>query len=78
MSAYNWIVILLCLGFFGLLYASTYDVVAEIHDDAYTATDEAATGVKILWMCWKFAPIGCLVAVILYAYMSGQKTGGGF
>jgi hypothetical protein len=78
MAAYNWIVMLLCMGFFGLLYACTYDVVAAIHATAYTGTDEAALAVKILWSCWQFAPIGCLTASCIYAYMSGQKQGGGF
>lgn len=66
------------MGFFGLFYASTYDVMKLCYEDAYTSTDDAATGVKIVWNCWKFLPIGCLAAVVIYAYMSGQKQGGGF
>lgn len=78
MGAYDWIVILLCIGFFGLLYASTYDVVKECKDDAYTNTTQAANTVNIFWKCWQFLPIGCLAACILYAYLSGQKRGGGY
>ena len=78
MAAYNWIVMCLCMGFFGLLYACTYDIVAAFYATAYIATDDAALAVKILWACWKFAPAGCLVACGIYAYTSGQKQGGSF
>ena len=78
MAAYNWIVALLCMGFFGLLYACTYDVIGTFYATAYTDTDEAALAVKIIWSCWKFAPMGCLAACGLYLYMAGQKQGGGF
>ncbi|AAM05971.1 hypothetical protein [Methanosarcina acetivorans] len=78
MAAYNWIVILLCMGFFGLLYACTYDVVAALYASAYTGTDDAALAVRILWTCWKYSPLGCLGACCLYGYLNSQKQGSGF
>lgn len=73
MAAYNWIVFILAMGFFGLLYACTYDIVASFYETAYADTDSAATAVNILWLCWKFAPIGCLGAGTLYCYLHSQK-----
>lgn len=78
MGAYNWIVILFCLGFIGLLYASVYDVVLTCKENAYTETPEAATTVNIMWKCWQFFPLGVIVACFIYAYLSGQKKSGGF
>lgn len=78
MGAYNWLVILMCLGFFGLLYACTYDVVSSFHDTAYTGSDDAVKATGILWACWKYAPIGCIIAVIIYGWINSQKQGGGF
>ena len=73
MSAYNWIVIMLCIGFVGLLYACTYDAVAQVKDDAYMGTKEARTATNILWKCWQFLPICILVAGIAYGVLASQK-----
>lgn len=73
MAAYNWIVIIFTVLGFGLLYACTYDIVSEMHDHAYTSDQEALTGVKIVWLSWKYSPIVVLFSAILYGYMSGQK-----
>ena len=76
MASYNWIVILLCLGMFGLLYASTYDVVYEFYLSAYTSTSDASTAVQIMWLTWKYLPVICIVSTTLYGYMEAQKTEG--
>ncbi len=78
MAAYNWIVILLALGFFGLLYASTYDVVADAYSNSYKDSSDAALGAKIMWLSWKYSPVVCLLSLFIYGVMAAQKTGGGF
>lgn len=78
MSAYHWIIILLCLGTCGLLYACTYDVVSDLHEHAYTNTSDASRGTDIIWKVWQFLPVACIASVIIYAFMMGQKQGGGF
>ncbi|HIH73934.1 MAG TPA: hypothetical protein HA306_01135 [Methanosarcina sp.] len=78
MVAYNWIIILLTMGIFGLLYASTYDVVATAHDNyAYTGDPIAALGVKIFWLAWKYLPVICLFSLFVYGVMSAQKNSDG-
>ena len=73
MSAYNWIVIMLCIGFVGLLYACTYDAVAAVKEDAYLGTQEARTATNILWKCWQFLPVCVLVGGLAYGFLSSQK-----
>lgn len=78
MAAYNWLIILLTLGVFGLLYASTYDVIATAHENyAFTDDPTAALGAKILWLTWKYLPAVCLFSLFVYGVMSGQKSSDG-
>lgn len=79
MSAYNWIVILLALGGFGLLYYCVNPVITELHD-SYVSKNalvgEALTANNVIWLCWKYAPIAVLAFGIIFGYMSSQKEGG--
>ena len=78
MAGYNWIVICLAMGIFGLLYVATYDVMSTLHDSAYVGSVDAERTTDFIWLCWKYSPIAVIVIAFVYGYMSAQKPRKGF
>ena len=76
-AAYNWIIITMALFVFGFGYASVYDVVDTLHQNAYTDNPHAAYGVNVVWLIWKYLPVLCLISLAIYGFMSSNKSNGG-